>query len=168
MTDFAEVQRLLHFTSTDLPYNRRGELSPEQLELWKKSERGCRRNLLLLLLAMLGIAALAFFVFQEEGLRLSVGIGSLVMAALFAAGFVLMSTPTPDFDKLYTISGESRLDIGASTQGAKHYMLVIGKTDFTITKALYDVLEHGAPYTAHYRKVGRSNQLVSLEPAEQT
>ena len=164
MTDMQKVQESLRFTASDLPYNRRGEPSPAQLKMWKDAEQGCARYFLYIFFVALAVAAVAGLLLQGEA-RIPIIIMGGVFAVLALGGFLLMRSPTPGMDKVYSVTGQARLDIDRGENNSRYYKLMIGKIDFTIGPELYDLLVQDAAYTAHYQQLGRSHRLISLEEA---
>jgi hypothetical protein len=164
MTDMQKVQESLRFTTSDLPYNRRGEPSPAQTKMWKDAEQGCARYFLYILFATIVLTVIGSFLLQGQD-RVGIFVPGGIIAVLALGGFLFMRSPTPGMDKVYTVTGTARLNIDRGDKGSRYHKLMIGKTDFTIGPELYDLLEQDAAYTAHYQKLGPSHRLISLEEA---
>lgn len=164
MTDMLKVQEALRFTNADLAYNRRGEPSPAQTRMWKDADQGCARYFLYIFFVALAVAAGAGLLLQGEARVPFIVMGG-VFAVLALGGFLLMRSPTPGMDKVYSVSGTARLSVDRGEKGSRYHKLMIDKTDFTIGPELYDLLEQDATYTAHYQQLGPSHRLISLEEA---
>lgn len=162
MTDMAKVQELLKFTSADLPYNRRGERSPAQKKAWDEGVKGCARNFLQIFVAVVVLSGVGFALLSGDD-RIGVLIVGGIFGLLSLGGYFLMRSPTEGIDDVKSITGAARLNVDRGENNTRHYVMMIDKIDFTVGAALYDVLEHGTTYTAHYHKLGRSHQLLSLE-----
>ncbi len=163
MTSTSDFEELLRFESGDIPYNRRGELSPRQRQAMNTDSRGCLVRLLGAVGISIVLLVVGFFLIKGEAGECVGGIGitGLFLTVPFLI-ITLMPTPKSTYQVL-TIDGTAELNMGYSKGTNKYYMVVINGVDFRVGLDVYDKFEEGARYIVYYTTTGHSNNIVSME-----
>ncbi len=146
------------YTDSDLAYNRRGELSPEQIVRIQKGWR----NLLIV-----GSAFAAFMFTLGVIFYLTGDPAGLIATWLFAGVIVLVLV---GFNRLMRrvqrpgevamIQGEVRREV-ESDEGTKRYFLRVGGLRLMMEEAEYANFEDGATYCVYY--LPRTKYIASAE-----
>lgn len=163
MATSADFEKLLRFESGDIPYNRRGELSPRQRQAMRSDSRGCLIRLLSAVAASIVLLIIGFFLIKGEAGECVGGIGitGLFLTVPFLI-ITLMPTPKTAYQVL-TADGTAQHNMGYSKGTNKYYMVVINGVDFRVGLDVYDKFEEGARYLVYYTRSGSTNSIVSME-----
>lgn len=150
------------FAAEDLPYNRRGELSPRQTHEMHSDSRGCLVRLLIVngigLALILVTRAISLQLFDQVGVF---GIGILFMGVPWLI-IALLPTPKSLYD-IRKVEGPAKVQMGYTSGQNKYYMLVVSGADFRISAGLYNALEDGPAVAVYYTTSGARNTIVSWE-----
>lgn len=150
------------FAVEDLPYNRRGELSPRQKAEMNSDSRGCLVRLLIVngigLALILVTRAISLQAFDQFGVF---GIGILFMGVPWLI-MALLPTPKSLYD-IRKVVGPARVQMGYTSGQNKYYMLIVDGTDFRVSAGLHNALEDGPDVAVYYTTSGARNSIVSWE-----
>lgn len=152
------------FAAEDLPYNRRGELSPGQKARLAADSRGCLARLLIfngIAVALIVITSLI----SAQAFN-QIGVFGIMMLFPGLPWLIISLLPTPK--SVYDIKrakGTPKISMGYTSGQSKYYMLVVDGVDFRISMGLYNALEKrpDADVAAYYTSSGARNSLVSWE-----
>jgi hypothetical protein len=164
----AQLMKILNFTKSDLPYNRIGELSPQQKETTNKNRRTTKLILLIIGIIVLVIAAVWTFLFlgQEE---VSARVVAVSVGLLFFGlpGLILVYLGIRPIAKkipVQTIKGKAKIARVEHTSRTSRYVRteihVAGKV-FPIADEAFSELDDGAEYTLYIWK--DTDHIFSLE-----
>lgn len=150
------------FAAEDLPYNRRGELSPRQKREMHSDSRGCLVRLLFVnglgLALMLVTRAISLQAFDQIGVF---GIGILFMGVPWLV-IALLPTPKSLYD-IRKVEGPAKVQMGYTSGQNRYYMLLVGGVDFRVSAGLHNALEAGPNVAVYYTTSGARSTIVSWE-----
>ena len=157
MTD--RLQEIFNFTASDLNYNRRGQLSPEQLARVGQSRRRLKRNLWVLGLILLALAAGWTVIFARQPelsaavVVIAVGVVIFALPGLGALYLGVRPAPPITIEKLQGRAKVARVERTSSSGGStRRYVkteLHLGDRLFVVPDAAISALEDGAEYAVY-------------------
>lgn len=155
----AQLMKILDFTKSDLPYNRKGELSPQQEKTANKNRRTTKLILLIIGIIVLVIAAVWTFLFldQEEvsAMVVAISVGLLFFGLPGLILVYLGIRPIAKKIPVQTIKGKAKIArVERSTSTARYIRTeihVAGKV-FPIADEAFSELEDGAEYALYIWK----------------
>ena len=168
----AELMEAFNFTTDDLAFNKRGELSPGQKVRFAKA---ANRNSIMVVLFTLGFGAgavITMMPFVLQGLSIADNLGRfiggvvLIGMALFFF-YLIFQKDAPVIKsaqgKIQFVSRESdTTDEDGTVTSSTSYFVVIGDERFTINSGQYQFFNQGHVY-AIYKEVSVLSSILSIE-----
>ena len=165
----AELKTLpavLGFDDADLDANRRGQLSQSQIERMRRSRQRATRVAASLFLGLALGATLLFYIGQLQGSLILHGLGAMLIA--INAIMIGMTGRT-----YMRVAGDLRAGEAEALAGEVErvlrrgraldsYLLRINGAEFSVTKDVFMVFRHEAPYRVY--RASFSRQMLSAEP----
>lgn len=154
--------RLLTATDEDRRYNRQGQLSPFQREVFTSSRGEFRRNMLLL---SLGTAALITFIAlviipQPWGILLGLIVGVPLVLFFVYLAISIGAAPSEDVQQ---VTGVPRVSYEYSSDGIQTTVIEVADQKFFIVEDVGKALNDGAEYTIYYTTMAGMLAPLSLE-----
>ena len=167
-----ELMQAFDFTAEDLSYNRMGQLSPRQMEMYKKADT---KSSVFAFFVMIGFGVGAYFVlspFWAQGLSLGENVGRLIGGIILAgiALFFLYALFEKTEPKIRSAKGKIKFVVketdstdadGTTSTSTTHYV-VVGDEYFSVDRKKYQHLEQGHIYI-FYQESSVLGRVIAVE-----